>query len=148
MVSSPTSCIDWYDVVDAAALADISETRKFCSHPDPDHHRAAFRRSVINLTLETSRKNTIEQDHSQIANHLRYAACMRRELRDCFGTPALTSRAVLLSLLVNQAKLYAALQYTRCPTEHDDEESENIRIYCRLLSKALSAGRNWLTLAS
>lgn len=79
--------IDWYDVVNVAVLADISERKKFCSHPDPDHHRAAFRRmSVVNLTLETNKKNTIEQGLSRTASHLRYAACMRRESSDCFGT--------------------------------------------------------------
>lgn len=56
--SSLTFSIDWYDVVNVAALADISEKDFFFySHPDPDHHRAAFRRmSVINLTLETNKK--------------------------------------------------------------------------------------------
>lgn len=108
---SRLALIDCYDVANVAALADISGKKKFfCSCPDPDHHRAAFRRlSVINLTLETNKKNTIEQGHCRTANHLRYAACMRRELRDCFGTSALTSRAGQLSLLVDQAELHAAL---------------------------------------
>lgn len=88
--SSHSFCIDWYDVVNVAVLANISEKDFFFrSHPDPDHHRAAFRRIVINLTLKTNKKNTIEQGHSRTANHLRYAACMRRGLSDASGLPHL-----------------------------------------------------------
>lgn len=97
----------------------------------------------MNLTLKTKQeKKTIEQHQSRTANHLRYAACMRREPSDCFGTSALTSRAGLLSLLVNQAKLHATLLAAQ------QSMMKNRKTFGLFLSKALSAGRNWLTLVS